>query len=58
MSHEYVERVRAHIHQVQLRQDADCPLRLGVYRPHELERIRVGKVDICSGDGKDNTGVV
>jgi hypothetical protein len=57
-SREYVERVRARIHQVQLRQDPDCPPPLGVYGPRELEQIRVGEVDVCSGDGKDNTGVV
>jgi hypothetical protein len=57
-SREYVERVRARIHQVQLRQDADCPSPLRVYGPRELERIRVREVDVCGGDGKDNTGVV
>jgi hypothetical protein len=31
---------------------------LGVYGPRELERIRVGEIHVCGGDGKDNTGIV
>jgi hypothetical protein len=32
--------------------------RPGVYGLRELEQIRVGEVDLCGGDGKDNTGLV
>ena len=56
-SREYVERVRARVHQVELRQDADRPPALGVDGPRELERIRVGEVDVRRGDGEDDAGI-
>jgi len=35
-----------------------CQPPLGVYRPHKLEQIQVREVNVCSGDGKVNTGIV
>jgi len=55
---EHVERVRARVHQVELRQDTDCPAALGVDGPRELERVRVGEVDVCGGDGENDAACV
>lgn len=54
---EHVKRVRARIHQVQLGEDADRPPALGVDGPRELERVRVGEVYVCGGDGENDTNV-
>jgi hypothetical protein len=54
---EHVLRVRARIHQVQLGEDADRPPALGVDGPRKLERVRVGEVYVCGGDGENNADV-
>jgi len=43
------------VHQVKLGKDSDSPATLGVYRPSKLQGLRVGKVDICGGNGKYDT---
>src|SRR6266702_3369613 len=53
---EHVERVRACVHQVELRQDADRSPALGVDGPRELQGLGVGEVDVCGGDGEDDAG--
>jgi hypothetical protein len=45
---QYVERVRARVHQVELRQDADRPPSLRVYRPRKLQGLGISKVDVSS----------
>ena len=54
---EYVERVRASIHQVRLAEDANCPPALWVDGSRELEEVGVGEVYICEGD-RENDGIV
>jgi hypothetical protein len=54
---EHVMCVGARIHQVQLGEDADCPPALGVDGSRELERVRVGEVYVCGGDGKNDADV-
>ena len=49
--------MRVRIHQVQLGEDADRPPALGVDGAHELERVRVGEVYVCGGDGEDDANV-
>ena len=51
---EYVECMRARIHQIELGQDADCPPALRIDGPRELEGLRVGKVDVSGGDSEDD----
>jgi hypothetical protein len=53
-SREHVKRVRASIHQVQLREDADCPPALWVDGSRELERVGVGEVYVCGGDSEND----
>ena len=50
---EYVERVRARIHRVELGQDDDRPPVLGIDGPRELQGLGVGKVDV---GGRDSEG--
>ena len=54
---EHVERVCARIHQVQLGEDPDRPPTLGVDGARKLERVRVGEVYVCGGDGEDDANV-
>lgn len=54
---EYVKRVRASIHQVQLGEDADCPPALWVDGSGELEGFGVGEVYVCGGD-RENDAIV
>lgn len=51
---EDVERVRASVHEVQLRQHSDRAAALRVDLARELERLRVGDVDVRGRDGEDD----
>ena len=46
--------MRARIHRVELGQDADRPLALGVNGPCKLQRLGVGKVNVGGGDSEDD----
>lgn len=56
-SREYVKRVRASIHQVQLGEDADRPPALWIDGSREIEGVGVGEVYVCGGD-RENDAIV
>ncbi len=43
------------IHEIQLGEDTNCPLAHGVDMASQLQRLRVDKIDVCGGDGEDDT---
>lgn len=50
-----VESVGASIHKIELGEDTNCSLALGINRASELERLGISEINVCGGDRKDNT---
>ena len=55
-SGEDVERVRARVHEVELREHADRASALWVDGTRELEGFRIREIDVRGGDGEDHAG--
>lgn len=49
-----VDDIGALVHEVNLGQDTDGPLSLGVNLAGELETVRVGQIGVCGSDGEDD----
>lgn len=52
---EDVESIRTRIHEIELGENSDRAATLRVDLSSELERLRVGQIDVGRGDGKDDT---
>jgi hypothetical protein len=49
-----IERIRSGVHEVELCEHADCAETSRIDGPRELERVRVGDILVCGGDGEDD----
>lgn len=50
-----IERIGAGVHQIQLCQDTNCSLAVGIHFASQFQAIRIGDICICRADGQDDT---